>query len=165
MTSTDKIATLERQVEKLVELHGARDEAEASGSHAPNGLEEALKKVLWKRIVLPAIGLLLALAGYGGYQFVLVPPDVKPAEVKETVEKRVGDNEQKIEKLGGVVVDQGKQLTESTEYIIQRLDAAHPNTADDVEKPPELKAAEKKAEEHQRDAEVGELLKLDEEEK
>lgn len=67
------------------------------------------------------------------------------AEMTE-MERRVDTTEKKIERLGEIAIEQQVQLADSIEYIGDKIDAAHPRQADDVEPPPSVKRAKKKSE-------------------
>lgn len=114
------------------------------------------RQQLWNRLLATLVTVLTATAGGGIYLGTRRPTEEEKAEeaapvIREVereskeVEKRVEKAEQKIERLKDVALEQQVQISDSTEYIVEKIDAAHPKTADSVEKPESLKRAKTKA--------------------
>jgi hypothetical protein len=117
------------------------------------------------RLWIPvALGLLSA-TGYGGWKVVRVEPDPEAATIEDSVsaskdlDKQVQTNSAKIEVLGVIAVEQQELTVESAHYIGDKIDAAHPKTADAVDKPPALKKAEDIVDDRTKKAKAGELFK------
>jgi len=120
------------------------------------------KLLTWALGILGGGGVL----SFGGYEMVIKPTKVEPAEVQETVtkeaksiERKVKVNSAKVERLGEIAIDQQELTVKTADYIGAKIDAAHPKTADAVEKPPELQEAETAVRSRAREAAAGELFK------
>lgn len=112
---------------------------------------------------VPTLVALLSASGYGGWKLVQVDPNEMNSA---TVTKEVGDldtqvhtNSAKIELLGELAVEQQELTVETAQFIGKKIDAAHPDTANAVEKPKPLQDAEDAANTRARKAKAGELFK------
>ena len=126
----------------------------------------AKRQGLWNKLLAALVSLLTAVAA-GGVYVGLRPQPVTEQEAKPVLEKveavnretsaeieaRVSKAEAKIERLKDVALEQQVQLSESTDYIVRKIDAAHPRTADAVQVPPSVKQAKDKADAIKRERE------------
>jgi hypothetical protein len=106
-----------------------------------------------RRIMRWVVGIVctVATALVGGYQSVDHTKAVQPAEVQQTVQTRTDHLELKAEQLDGRVrrlgersIEMQVQQVEATEYLADKIDAAHPKEANNVPEPDSLKAAREK---------------------
>ncbi len=119
-------------------------------------VERIKRQKLWNRIL--AIGISVITVG-GGVMISYFQAASKSENEKQSqdivqsvqsemseVESRVDLTEKKIERLGEIAIEQQVQLTDSIEYIGDKIDAAHPRQADAVKPPPSVQRAKKKSE-------------------
>lgn len=110
------------------------------------------RQVLLNRLLAALVTIVTAAAGGGVYLGTRQNQNPQDAadtvQMKEAVEaqgegieKRIELNEKKVERLKDVALEQQVQLSDSTEYIIQKIDAAHPRSPD-IETP-EAESVEK----------------------
>ena len=110
------------------------------------------RQVLLNRLLAALVTIVTAAAGGGVYLGTRQNQNPQDAadtvQVKEAVEaqgegieKRIELNEKKVERLKDVALEQQVQLSDSTEYIIQKIDAAHPRSPDIAS--PEAESVEK----------------------
>ena len=119
-------------------------------------VERIKRQKLWNRIL--AVGISVITVG-GGVLISYFQSSSKSENEKQSqdivqsvqsemseMESRVDTTEKKIERLGEIAIEQQVQLADSIEYIGDKIDAAHPRQADDVEPPPSVQRAKKKSE-------------------
>lgn len=165
---------LRKEFEQWRELRKLEEEAKSGESSNKldaliNDLEKSKRFTKLKRWV---IGILTAggTLTFGGYKLVLQPAQeaekVQPEDVQATVTKestqlehRVTANSKKVERLAEIAVEQQELTVKTADYIGQKIDAAHPKTADVVPKPKALDDAEEAVQERKRKARAGELFK------
>ena len=107
-------------------------------------LEQAADQKKRRKLITYALGVVLAGGGasFGGYKLVLeetAQAEIKPAEIRTRVEKVEKD----VGSLRKAAIDQQVQLVDSLDYIVGKIDSAHPD-APAVEEPATLKAARRK---------------------
>lgn len=141
----DQAAAEKKKYDQLLELSTREAQERVDAAKFRNKLLAAL------------VALVGAAGGTGGY--FATQPKGESAETKETkdvketvmrqgsaLDSRVGDVESKVQALGTVAVEQQMQQSASTEFIVGKIDAAHPRTADKVDEPEEVEAARIKTE-------------------
>ncbi len=121
------------------DIRHIREFAEATRKRYAEESETSLAKTKarkwWAtRVITPVAIAVLSGGGYGGYRVVTA----------EGVDDRVDHVERKLQRLGENTVEMQVQQVESTEYIADKIDAAHPREADDVAEPESLQAAKRK---------------------
>ena len=107
-----------------------------------------------RKLITYVLGLVFAGGGasFAGYKVVIEgPPEVKPADVKEAVKEssdrldlRVEAVERDVGALRKAAIEQQVQLVDSLDYIVDKIDTAHPE-APPIKEPPTLEAARHKA--------------------
>jgi len=115
--------------------------------------QQKQRQVLLNRLLATLVTVVTAAAG-GGVYLGVRRHDQNPQDAADTVkmtkaveeqgqgiEKRIELNEKKVERLKDVALEQQVQLSDSTEYIIQKIDAAHPRSPDIAS--PEAESVEK----------------------
>ena len=114
------------------------------------------RQVLFNRLLAALVTVMTAAAG-GGIYFGTRTPTAEEAMVDQApvlnrvsresdqIERRVANNAAKIERLKDVAMEQQVQLSDSFEFVIQKLDTMSPRTADAVSRPPTLDEAKMKA--------------------
>jgi len=118
--------------------------------------ERAKRQGLWNKILAALAVILTGVAGTVGVVATRAPtPEQKEQEAAPVIErveqegaqieKRIKANEDKVERLKDLALEQQVQISDSSEYIVKKIDAAHPRTADDVERPKTMDAANTKA--------------------
>ncbi len=113
-----------------------------------------------------ALGIAASLGtiSFGGYELVLKPTEVAPEEVQKTVtkesnqlENRIDANTRKVERVGVGLIQQQELTVETTNYIGDKIDAAHPKVPP-TEKPEALQDAETAVKKRADDAKAGKLF-------
>jgi len=119
-------------------------------------VERIKRQKLWNRIL--AIGISVLTVG-GGVLISYFQSSSKLESEKQSqdivqsvqseiseMESRVDTTEKKIGRLGEIAIEQQVQLADSIEYIGDKIDAAHPRQAGDVQPPPSVRRAKEKSE-------------------
>lgn len=106
------------------------------------------------RILAALVTILTAAGGSGAYIAAQPEPaKVEPKEVKATVEansraqvQRIEAVEGKVEQLGTAAVESQVQQSAGVEYIVEKIDKAHPRSAEAVDEPEAVEEARIRAE-------------------
>lgn len=149
-------AEREKRARAREELRDQR-ETEARERLLALQVEEAEAKARRDTVINRLLSALLVIVTGGlGTQYYLGTRHPSPQEQvapviksvgKETaeVERRVEKAERKIEVLKDIAQEQQVQISDSTEYITQKIDAAHPRAAGKVDRPESVRKAKTKA--------------------
>jgi hypothetical protein len=145
---------MREKYEKLIEIQ--TQEAE----------ERSESRKLRNKLLGAVIAILTAAGGTGGYFAVQPEPQrVETKEVQETVvsktgaiESRVGKLEGKMERVGSAQVDSQIQQAEGVAYIVDKIDTAHPRSADKVDEPKVVEEARIRSTEIQKKKRRAEVL-------
>lgn len=150
----DEVDRKERETHQLFEqlmLMQVKDQAERDD-----------RRKFWTRFVLGPSGAIAVIVGsVVGYMRIQDPAPTVREQVEQveqvqqavtkTVEHRVGDveaslakNDEKIKRTVDILLQQQVQLTETTDYIIEKIEKAHPNTRT-MEEPPAVTAGRDRA--------------------
>lgn len=146
--TTDEVKRLEAQLEALVDAHKKVVGDEENGTPSMDSrIETSIRKLIYRRIVYPLIGLVGAGITYGTYRLAVPTGAVEPAEVQATVkasssnvQDRVERNERKIRRLGDLHFKQRKLILDQGDEIREKLDAISPAAAE-IPQPEEVKEA------------------------
>lgn len=79
----------------------------------------------------------------------------------DDVGQRIDEHERKIKQLGRAVVETQIQLSDGTDYLAKKIDAANPRAADKVEPPPTVQKAKTRVDQIKRASKVDDLFSAD----
>lgn len=181
---TTLTSSFNRELQAIKELEEQRERARAAKAENTEQLLKTMlemqatdtkkaedRRKFLLRFVLGPSGLIAALTGaMVAYVQANQPPEPTPAEQVEKVEQvgskvetRVTEldqhlkrNDKKIERTVDILLDQQVQISDSTDYIVNKIDAAHPRAANKTEEPASFAAGRKKAKAIKRAREVEE---------
>lgn len=112
--------------------------------------EEKLASAKAKNRLLHALSMLIGAVAAGGGVYITEAKSndtrpqsvasVAPDDFKE-IERRVGVAERKIERLKDMLLQQQNLLLDSTTWLGQKIDAAHPRKSEDIRQPAALEEA------------------------
>jgi hypothetical protein len=163
-------AALESRVQQVLERHEQRtsdfEEAAVSASLAET------KARTWKTwlaagvLAASAVGGALAWAVDKIENSVEQAHEMKQREKKvdtalESLEGRADTTDKKFQRVGGVLIETQVQVSDSTDYIVNKIDAVWPKRANDVKAPPTVRRARTKVKAIKDKREIDEFFKFD----
>ena len=89
--------------------------------------------------------------------------EAKQDEKLEKLEQRVDTGDKKFRAVGKALIRTEVQVSDSTEYIVDKIDAAHPRKAKATKEPESVEAARTKVEAIKNKSRIDELFQFDEE--
>lgn len=160
-------ASIREGLEALTVLLEREAAARSDREEAATDRSERRSRIL-TRYVLPAVVTVLAGGGVGGYQLAARPADGDGDGVEAIGRQldrgaagdqaRADDLDGKIRRLAERSVAQEVLVTESIRYLGDKIDRIAPRQSGAVEKPPSLRAAEKRVDAIKREKAVDEIF-------